>query len=58
MAEKIKQRSVSVRIDGKEVTNSLRAISSATSELYQGLWMPKRSFINWRFTTKPEKTSE
>ncbi len=35
MAEKIEQRSVSVRIDGKEVTNSLRAISKATSELYQ-----------------------
>ncbi len=35
MAEKIEQRTVSVRIDDKEVTNSLRAISKATSELYQ-----------------------
>ena len=35
MAEKIEQRSVSVRIDGKDVTNSLRAISKATSDLYQ-----------------------
>jgi hypothetical protein len=35
MPEKIEQRSVSVRIDGKEVTNSLRAISKVTSELYQ-----------------------
>lgn len=35
MAEKVEQRAVSVRIDGKEVTNSLKAISKATSDLYQ-----------------------
>ena len=34
MAEKVEQRSVSVRIDGKEVENSLKKISKATSDLY------------------------
>ena len=35
MAEKIEQPSVSVRIDDKEVTDSLKAISRAISNLYQ-----------------------
>lgn len=35
MAEKIEKRSVSVVIDGKEVENSLKKISKATSDLYQ-----------------------
>ncbi len=35
MAEKVEQRSISVHVDDKEVTNSLRAISKATSDLYQ-----------------------
>jgi hypothetical protein len=35
MAEKIEKRSVSVRIDGKEVENTLKSITKKTNELYQ-----------------------
>jgi hypothetical protein len=44
MAEKIEKRSVSVRIDGKEVENSLKAISRTTNQLYQEVSkLPKAS---------------